>query len=388
MSTNPKLWRLFLVVNMVFQLCIITVVDGVITYFCVTKNVKYTGGDLAGKIFDHSLPETSCAHTCITLCLSEFPSANVWQFIYSNKQCFCKQIEHAVESKSSENVESGFLKPVTDVSACQQHIAMDIDTTPPWSYSGPTGPDYWKDMEGYHECGLYRQSPIDLKAASQIQFSDPLSFTGYHQIPASMTMKNNGHDVTWTFNLPTTPTVSGGGLPGSYNFHHIRVHWGSVSTRGSAHTVNGKMFPAEMDMVHYNSRYADFGSAVASGEWDALAVVGFFFKISTADNPAFDEIVEILQHIRPADSEFTLRSAITVDSHFVDLHSPFYRYNGSLTTPACNQIVVWTVMHIPVGISESQIQAFRELDDSHHHKMVDNYRPVQPLYGRHIYTTV
>jgi len=257
-----------------------------------------------------------------------------------------------------------------------------------WSYSGDTGPEHWKDIEGSEECGLYRQSPIDLTNASHIEFPENLTFTGYSQIPESITINNNGHAVGWTFdNLATTPVVTGGGLPGTYNFHHIHVHWGSVSTHGSEHTVDGESYPMEMHLVHYNSIYDDINAAVASGAWDALAVVGFFFDIIPADNPAFDEVVEVLHHVHPAGSEYTLPSAFSVDSHFSDFHSPFYRYNGSLTTPTCNQIVVWTVMQEPVPISEAQMEAFRELQDAHHQDLVDNYRPVQPLYGREVYTT-
>ena len=33
----------------------------------------------------------------------------------------------------------------------------------------------------------------------------------------------------------------------------------------------------------------------------------------------------------------------------------FFRYNGSLTTPSCNEIVFWTVFQTPVFVSEKQV---------------------------------
>jgi len=243
-------------------------------------------------------------------------------------------------------------------------------------------------MKGFSECGLRRQSPIDLTKAISTSYLD-LKFQGYSQVPESITIENNGHNIGWRFNnLSSIPVISGGGLPGTYNFDHIHMHWGSDSKKGSEHTVDGVAFPMEMHLVHYNTRYADVSSAVSSGEWDALAVLGFFFKISTADNPAFAEVVEADHHVHNAGSEYTLASVFTLESHFTNFSGNYYRYNGSLTTPTCNQIVVWTVMQEPIPISEQQIEAFRGLKDSHGKLLVDNFRPVQPMYGRDLYTFV
>ena len=35
--------------------------------------------------------------------------------------------------------------------------------------------------------------------------------------------------------------------------------------------------------------------------------------------------------------------------------SNFYRYEGSLTTPTCNEAVLWTVFKKEIGISERQV---------------------------------
>ena len=62
----------------------------------------------------------------------------------------------------------------------------------------------------------------------------------------------------------------------------------------------------------------------------------------------------------------------------------YYTYNGSLTTPDCNEVVTWVVFKHSIGIPSSVLSAFRSLEDSHGDPLVDNYRPPQPLNDRHI----
>ena len=46
-----------------------------------------------------------------------------------------------------------------------------------------------------------------------------------------------------------------------------------------------------------------------------------------------------------------------------------------------------TVFEEPLSISESQLYALRSLKDGEERRMVDNYRPVQPLNGRRLLIT-
>ena len=41
-------------------------------------------------------------------------------------------------------------------------------------------------------------------------------------------------------------SVSGGGLPGVYNTVQLHFHWGSTSSNGSEHTMNGRRYPMEV----------------------------------------------------------------------------------------------------------------------------------------------
>ena len=66
-----------------------------------------------------------------------------------------------------------------------------------------------------------------------------------------------------------------------------------------------------------------------------------------------------IQYYILADTEMTLISAPMCQLLPSDT-SKFYRYMGSLTTPTCNQVVVWTLFEDTVKISENQV--FKQLD--------------------------
>lgn len=82
-------------------------------------------------------------------------------------------------------------------------------------------------------------------------------------------------------NVPANqiPSISGGGLSGTYNFVSMHWHWSnSLTTGGSDHTVDGKIYPVEMHLVHMNSKYKSIGDAVRNR--DGLAVLGVFMEVS------------------------------------------------------------------------------------------------------------
>ena len=59
----------------------------------------------------------------------------------------------------------------------------------------------------------------------------------------------------------------------------------------------------------------------------------------------------------------------------------YVRYNGSLTTPGCNEGVDWYVMLDSVSVTPDQVLAFAQYV-SGGRSFAQNSRPLQPLNGR------
>ncbi len=109
-------------------------------------------------------------------------------------------------------------------------------------------------------------------------------------------------------------------------------------------------YPLEIHFVHFNKKYGDdLGSALAKskGASDALAVLGVFFAIVDRDNNDIEPIIAALTGAKAKGATagmlaFPLAEALPRNT------DGFYRYQGSLTTPGCNEIVVWTVFKVRV----------------------------------------
>lgn len=257
-----------------------------------------------------------------------------------------------------------------------------------WSYEGEYGTHVWHEKFASY-CSGSRQSPIDIPMSdNSLQYNSSLTaftMSGYDSMVANnnLTVKNNGHTIQIDIldNGPY-PSLSGGGLPGTYEALQLHFHWGPKNTEGSEHTFRGRMYPLELHIVHKKTDYPTVIEALSQG--DGLAVLGVFFVISDHDNEALNPLITQLSNIRHKGDN----STITID--FSDVmpadKTEYYRYMGSLTTPACNEAVVWTVFENKNTISQAQMDKFRELYENKagatNIPLKFNYRPVKPLNGR------
>jgi carbonic anhydrase len=250
-----------------------------------------------------------------------------------------------------------------------------------WDY-GLNGPLRWGAL--YTTCKGLEQSPININTATAVSTKQP-AFVFNYPATADFTLKNNGHSAEMRVTSPSA-SVSGGGLVGNYILEQFHVHWGKYDAAGSEHQLNGKQFPMEIHFVHYSEKFKNVSDAVASGERRALAVLGVFVNMDFSREPKeLLRIAAALKSIPYKDNVVTL-TGINALNLFPASKSNFYRYDGSLTTPTCNQVVVWTVFNDPIYISTENLQLFRGLRDSVEGEpdvfIVQNFRPPQLLNAR------
>uniref|UniRef100_A0A8C2YNL3 Carbonic anhydrase n=1 Tax=Chinchilla lanigera TaxID=34839 RepID=A0A8C2YNL3_CHILA len=244
------------------------------------------------------------------------------------------------------------------------------------------GPQHWH--KDFPIANGERQSPVDI-STSAVQYDSalkPLSLSYDH--PTSLRIVNNGHSFNVEFDDSQNKAVlQGGPLDGTYRLVQFHFHWGSSDTQGSEHTVDKVKYAAELHLVHWNTKYGDFGKAAQQP--DGLAVLGVFLKIGSA-TPGLQKVLDMLDFIttKGKSTEFT-----NFDPHaLLPENLDYWTYPGSLTTPPLLESVTWIVLKEPITVSSEQMSTFRKLhfnsEGEPEELMMDNWRPAQPLKNRQI----
>ncbi|XP_072022315.1 uncharacterized protein [Amphiura filiformis] len=276
---------------------------------------------------------------------------------------------------------------------CNEGFTWIVYREPIELSSDQVWPANWPAMFPQY-CAGVNQSPINIKSIdAEYQYAGPIELHGYraHDIPnpSQMDFTNNGHTVV--VGLIGDFFIRGGPLKATYQAAQFHFHWGSIDSQGSEHTLNGKQYPAEMHIVHWDrDNYKTIEDALNSGDSNAVAVLGVFFEVGE-QNPTFDNLVHAIDKVKFKDDKYTLPTVFPIAGLMPqdeDLEEYFY-YNGSLTSPYCNEVIQWIVYGTPIEVSSDQIAAFRsvyenETDTSRN--LVDNFRPTQPLNDRIFYS--
>ncbi|XP_071612657.1 carbonic anhydrase 5A, mitochondrial isoform X3 [Heliangelus exortis] len=210
--------------------------------------------------------------------------------------------------------------------------------------------------------GGTRQSPINIQWRDSVYdpFLKPLKIS--YDPKTCLHIWNNGYSFLVEFDDSTDRSIIvGGPLENQYRLKQFHFHWGAINEWGSEHTVDSKFYPAELHLVHWNAvAYPTFEEAVMEG--DGLAVIGVFLKDTIIEFDVFDP------------------------SCLLPSCPDYWTYAGSLTTPPLTESVTWIIKKQPIEVDENQLEAFRMLlftsDGEEEKRMVDNFRPLQPLMNR------
>jgi len=215
-----------------------------------------------------------------------------------------------------------------------------------WSYSGDTGPEHWASLKPeFSQCGKgQRQSPIDIHDGIPVEL-DPIAFD-YR--PSAFRVIDNGHTVQVNMAPGNRITVNG------RRHELVQFHF----HRPSEERLNGKQFDMVVHLVHKDieGKLAVIAILISEGKGHPLVQ-------QVWNNLPLEKFTE-----QPGLATIDLNQILPEQRQYVT-------YMGSLTTPPCQEGVLWMVFKQPVTASAEQMATFARL-----HPM--NARPVQPTAGR------
>ncbi|XP_011152005.3 putative carbonic anhydrase 3 isoform X1 [Harpegnathos saltator] len=256
---------------------------------------------------------------------------------------------------------------------CFALLGLQISKASDWGYWGYLGPKNWP---GICTTGK-KQSPIDIVTEDAIRLDlGALKFDRY-DFAFSGWITNTGHSVQ--IDLDGVPVhLSGGSLPSVYVLQQMHFHW------SAEHTVDGFRHPLELHFVHYDNQYANF--SVAAEHENGVVVIAVLFELSNEENPDLSVILKATNMV----SHWVGKTMISIKKELIPYlllpkdHTTYYRYQGSLTTPGCQESVIWFVMTERLTVSESQVKVFKRVM-SGEYALNSTYRPVQDLGDRKVY---
>jgi len=240
-----------------------------------------------------------------------------------------------------------FLAGLAACPACAAAVGVARAEGEHWSYAHP---EDWGADGAFRACSSGgEQSPINLTGGVRAEIEPPaVSWRA-----EAFSVVNNGHTIQ--------ANASPGGFATSagrkYELQQFHFH------APSEHTLDGKRSAMEAHFVH-------------GGEGGNLMVIGVFLEGGGQDAcPAFSALMAAAPK---GEGETRLKAAIDPAS-LLPKARHFFRYEGSLTTPPCSEVVEWNVFASPVTVAESGIERFKS-------SFPMDARPLQPVHRRILLT--
>ncbi|AQT36103.1 m83L [Myxoma virus] len=216
-----------------------------------------------------------------------------------------------------------------------------------------------------------QESPIDLKIYSTpVEEYPPLDVNYGNN---STYIYNNGSTLKVLFNVAIPSTLQGGPLKSKYVLSELSFRWGR-----SEHSVNGAYYVGEVQMVHWNLKYANYDDARKYK--DGVVILAVFLKAGGL-NDKIELITSQVHNIvqKNASKGFTGFNPVSLLPKCLD----YWTYTGTTTVAPIDKNVTWIVFKDPIPISAGQLGRLRTMTSSDPGKPVtyiyNNFKETQPV---------
>jgi len=234
------------------------------------------------------------------------------------------------------------------------------------------------------------QSPIDLPYLESAQSSPVKPLFEYERVEKKDGLKIVYKDYSLRIahkNFGKIVTVNGTG----YVAQEI------VFKTPSEHTLNGKRFDMEMQVIH---------NARTQGDVGKTAVLSFLFKAKPGVYNKFIDKLDFFNLPNPIETSREIKETLFIPSILLNSDDEdvslmpsfsFFTYEGSLTQPPCTESTIHYVASQPIELSTTALHLFKEalvvpeMEDSKGNIVInenvndENYRAIQNLNGRSIF---
>lgn len=220
----------------------------------------------------------------------------------------------------------------------------------PWSYEGEKGPDHWAQLDSdYAACATGRkQSPIDIRQTRKARL--PGLHFAYKSGPINII--NNGYVAVRVDYKPGNGNIL---TVGDKRYELTQFHFHHPGEE----KINGKSADMVLHLMHQASDGEIVGVAVPLMRGKANATVA-----------------QLWEHMPQSAGSYHVVPGVSLDpTGMLPEKTGYYRYDGSVSAPPCNEPVTWFVLKTPVEISADEIAAFAKF-------YPHDVRPIQPMNGR------
>mmetsp|Transcript_62413 Transcript_62413/g.135506 ORF Transcript_62413/g.135506 Transcript_62413/m.135506 type:complete len:1139 (-) Transcript_62413:437-3853(-) len=223
-------------------------------------------------------------------------------------------------------------------------------------------PQCWEGI--WPKCGGRAQSPVNIERQGHFAAVGDFVLAPFanYRLASGLRAQNDGHALKVTGTGMGSISMDGV----VYEVAQFHIHC------PSEHTLDGQQMACELHIVH-----------VAQGPmgYQDLLVVGVMYELG-AESSLLIRLGVPGDPLDVGGPSMAIRGNLNLAEEFErPLRSPFYRYDGSLTTPPCNETVKWFVLGQTLSLSQAQLTYFQQKVG----KVLGNNRPVQLLNGRSIF---